>query len=81
MTVLTPGRAIRHRNDYVGTQTLTQAAFLLMDYRFGRKDIASRMPKCRSSTHTGIGDRTTIHERFGSTISALANFYRARKSD
>lgn len=36
------------------------------------------MPKCTSRTHTGIGEQTIDHERFGTSIRALAGFYRAK---
>ncbi|WFD49160.1 RNA helicase [Malassezia furfur] len=58
------GRAIRHEHDY--------AAFLLLDHRYSRKEVAARMPQW-------IGTQTRTHERFGTSISALAAFFRAKK--
>lgn len=53
--------------------TLTQSTFLLLDRRFARSEIASRMPKW-------IAGQTSSHERFGSSISALAGFYRSKRN-
>lgn len=54
-----PGRAIRHRNDYVSralpdflvpahTHAPQQAALILLDRRYARPDIRNRLPGCES---------------------------------
>ena len=54
------GRAIRHRADY--------AAFLLLDRRYAREQIQSRLPGW-------IRTQVQVHDRFGSSIRALAQFF------
>lgn len=57
------GRAIRHKDDY--------AAFLLLDRRYARPEILSRLPGW-------IRAQVREHERFGASIAALAKFFRSR---
>lgn len=54
------GRAIRHRADY--------AAFLLLDRRYAREQIQSRLPGW-------IRTQVQVHDRFGSSIRAVAQFF------
>ncbi|WFD19601.1 RNA helicase [Malassezia caprae] len=57
------GRAIRHKDDY--------AAFLLLDRRYARTEIQSRLPGwIRSQVHE--------HDRFGASIAAMAKFFRSK---
>ncbi|WFD35322.1 RNA helicase [Malassezia cuniculi] len=60
------GRAIRHANDH--------AVFLLLDRRYGRPDIRARLP-------TWIRGRVEEHAKFGSSIGAIAGFFRHKKNN
>lgn len=58
------GRAIRHANDY--------AAFILLDRRYSREQILARFPGwIRTQVH--------VHERYGTTIKSLAQFFQSRR--
>ena len=58
------GRAIRHQNDY--------AVFLLLDRRYAREEIRARLPGW-------IRLRVCMYEHFGSSIGALAAFFREKR--
>lgn len=58
------GRAIRHSADY--------AVFLMLDQRYGRDSILMRLPGW-------IRTQVQVHERFGSSIKAVAQFFQQKK--
>ncbi|EPQ26870.1 uncharacterized protein PFL1_05505 [Pseudozyma flocculosa PF-1] len=57
------GRAIRHKDDY--------ASLLLLDRRYGRRDILERLPKW-------IGKEAVVAERFGSVAQRNGAFFRSK---
>lgn len=60
------GRAIRHARDH--------AVFILLDRRYARPDIRARLP-------AWIRSRVAVHTKFGTTIGAVAAFFRQKKNN
>lgn len=65
------GRAIRHAGDH--------AVFVLLDRRYARPDIRSRLPAC-AYLLTGIRGSVGIHAKFGTSIGAVAGFFRQKNT-